>query len=130
MATGIILPVPKALYLCEGYISYPAARLTDLMNIFNFLQPPNYPYFHQDFVVYARLSGGLGQIPFFIEIHDAATQQLVHVSSTFTLSFPDRDRTVELAVTMPRIPFPQPGVYTVELWLNNQWLCDCTLELL
>lgn len=130
MSSGVILPVPKALYLCEGYIGYPANGLTDLMNVFNALRPQNYPHEHRDFVVYSRLSGGLGPVQFFVEIRDAATRQFVHVSNTFTLQFHRRTQTVELALTFDAVLFPHPGVYTVELYLENQWSCDCTLELL
>jgi hypothetical protein len=130
MSAGIILPVAKSLYLCEGYIGYPKNGLTDLMNIFNALRPKSYPHVHRDFVVYSRLSGGLGAIQFYVEVREAATGQLIHVSNTFTLHFPDRDQTVEMALTFNAVPFAHPGVCTVELYLENQWECDCTLQLL
>lgn len=130
MSAGIIVPEPKALYLCEGYLSNPNRGLTDLINIFNALRPQSYPYTHPDFVVYSRLAGGLGSVQFFIEIHDASTGQLLGLSNTFTLSFTSRTRTLEMAVTFDSITFAQPNVYTVELHMENRWVCDCTLELL
>ena len=130
MTTPMILPMAKALYLCEGYITSPSTGKTDLINIFNALRPASYPYRHRDFVVYSRLSGGLGAIPFFVEVHDANNANLIHVSNTLTMTFPDRDQTLELAFTMPNLLFPHSGVYTVELYLDNQWSCDATLKLL
>lgn len=130
MASGVILPVPKALYLCEAYIGYPATGVTDLMNIFNALRPDSYPFTQQDFVVYSRLSGGLGTAQLFIEIHDTYSGDLLGISNTFPLNFPRRTITVELAITFQSITFANPGVYTIELYIENQFSCDCTLELL
>jgi hypothetical protein len=129
LASAIILPVAKALYLCDGYIGYSGGK-TDLLNIYNAIRPTSYPHVQPTLVVYSRLSGGLGQIPFFIEVYYAQTRQLVHVSSTFVQNFPNRDVTVELGLTLPNVRFAQSGVYTVELLMDNQWHCDCTLQLL
>ena len=128
MSQPIILPFPNSLFVCEGCIGF--SGKTDLVNIFNAIHPPGYPYLQKLFVVYARLSQGLGHIPFFVEIHLAKTQQLIHVTNTFTLNFPDRDKTVEMALNMPNIPFPQAGLYLVQLYLDNKWACECTLQLL
>ena len=57
------------------------------------------------------------------------TQQLIHVSSTHTLVFPDRDTLVEMALTMKDVRFPGPGIYLVELYCDAQWVADTTLLL-
>lgn len=110
-------------------IAFPNQK-TDLMAIFDGLRPANYPHTHPQFVVYARPSQGLGDVPFFIEVRYAATQQLVHVTNTNQLHFPHRDKLVEMVMTMKGIPFPKPGLYLVELHCDAQWVADTTLELL
>ena len=62
-------------------------------------------------MVFARLLQGLGQVPFYVDIRFASTQQLVHVSSTHMLVFPDRDTVVEMALTLKGVRFPQAGIY-------------------
>jgi hypothetical protein len=63
------------------------------------------------------------------DIRFAPTQQLIHVSTTQTLIFPDRDTLVEMALTMKHVRFPQPGIYLIELYCNAQWVADTTLLL-
>lgn len=128
MSTGIILPVAKSLYLCDGHIGIPGGK-TDLVGIFNSIRPNGYPHFHSNFVVYARLGQGLGMISFFVEVRSAASQNLIHVSNTHTLMFPNRYTTIEMVLTM-QVTFPHAGPYLVELHCENQWVADTTCDLL
>ena len=100
------------------------------MAIFDGIRPSKYPYIHSQFIVYARLNQGLGKVPFYIEVRLAASQQLVHVTKTNQLYFPDRDKLVEMVMTMKDVSFPKPGLYLVELHCDAQWVADTTLELL
>jgi uncharacterized protein DUF6941 len=128
MSPGLIVPVAKALYLCDGHIAFPGGK-TDLIGIFNSIRPKSYPHLHKDFVVYARLGQGLGPISFFVEVRSAGNRQLIHVSNTHTLTFPSRDTTVEMVITM-QVLFHQAGPHLVELYCENQWVADATLDLL
>ena len=58
-----ITPVAKALYLCDGAIGFPNQK-TDVMGLFNSIRPETYPHVQEQLVVFAQLSGGLGQVPF------------------------------------------------------------------
>jgi hypothetical protein len=80
----MIIPVAKALYLCDGHIAFPNCK-TDLMGIFNAIRPIQYPPVHGHFVVFAQLHSGLGQVPFYIDVRMAATGQLVGASNTHFL---------------------------------------------
>jgi hypothetical protein len=82
----------------------------------------------RQFVVFARLLQGLGQVSFYVDIRFALTQQLTHVSSTYTLVFPDRDTVVEMALTLKGVRFPQLGNYLVELFCDGQWVADTRLR--
>ena len=128
MSAAMIVPVAQALYLCDGHISFPGGK-TDLMGLFNSILPASYPHVQKHFVVFARLLQGLGHVPFYVDIRHAPTQQLVHVSNTHTLVFPDRDTLVELALTMRDVRFPSPGIYLIELYCNAQWVADTALLL-
>ena len=58
MSAGVILPVAKALYLCDGHLGF-TSRKTDLMGIFDSIRPDGgYPHIHPSFVVFARLGKG------------------------------------------------------------------------
>src|SRR2546426_9886354 len=77
MSAGVILPVAKSLYLCDGHLGFASGK-TDLMGIFDSISPQGgYPHIHASFVVFARLAQGLGTIPFWVDIRHAATGQFV-----------------------------------------------------
>jgi len=128
MSSGIIIPVAKNLYLCDGHIGLPGGK-TDLIGIFNSIRPQSYPYLHPNFVVYARLGQGMGRISFFIEVRAAANLQLIHVSNTNSLFFPNRDTTIEMVMTM-QVWFPFSGQHLVQLYCENQWVADGSFALL
>ena len=129
MASGRIIPFAKALYLCDGHIAF-SNRKTDLMGIFTSIRPARYPHVHKQFVIYAQLISGLGQIPFYFDAVFAQTGKLIWTTNTHTLNFPRRDKLVELVLTLQGCPFARPGTYLIELHCNGQWVADTSLELL
>lgn len=128
MPTTIILPLAKALYLCDGTIGFPGGK-TDLVGLFNSINAASFPHAAKDFVVFAQMNQGLGQVPFYIDIRFAPTNRLMYTSNVHRAQFPNRDMTVQIAYTVPSFKFPQPGLYLVELYCNNQWVADTTLLL-
>jgi hypothetical protein len=126
MSSAAIVPVAQALYLCDGHLGFPGGK-TDLVGLFNSIGAAHYPHVQRQFVVFARLLQGLGQVSFYVDVRFAATQQLAHASSTHTLVFPHRDTVVEMALTLKGVRFPQPGIYLVELFCEGQWVADTRL---
>ena len=129
MSSATIIPVAQALYLCDGHLGFPGGK-TDLIGLFNSIRTANFPHVQKHLVVFARLLQGLGRVSFYIDIRFAPTQQLVHVSSTHMLVFPDRDTVVEMALTLKGVRFPQPGIYLVELFCDAQWVADARILVL
>ena len=82
------------------------------------------------FVIFAQLTGGLGQVPFYLDVSFPQTGQLIHTTNAHLLHFPRRDKLVQLAYTMQGCLFPMPGVYLIELFCNGQWVADTPLDLL
>lgn len=123
-----IVPVAKALYLCDGHIGFPDQK-TDLIGIFNAIRPQKYPYVHKHLVIFAQLINGLGDVPFYFDVTYAPSGKIVHTTNTNVLQFPHRQKLVQLALTMTRCRFRQPGTYLVELYCGGQWVSDTTLEL-
>ncbi len=129
MAQAIIIPTAKALYLCDGCIGF-ANQKTDIVGLFNSIRPQKYPHVQTQFVVFAQLTAGLGQVPCYIDIRFAATDDLVHTTATRMLQFSHRQKLVQLSYTIQGCRFAQPGIYLVELFCDGQWIADTTLELL
>jgi hypothetical protein len=126
MSSATIIPVAQALYLCDGHVGFPGGK-TDLIGLFNSIHTASVPHVQKHMVVFARLNQGLGQVSFYVDVRFAPTQQLVHVSHTHVLVFPDRDTVVEMALTLRGVRFPQPGIYLVELFCEAQWVADARI---
>jgi hypothetical protein len=125
---SVILPVAKGIYLCDYVIDYENGKV-DLYGLFNAIRSSNYPHTQGRFCVFAQLINGLGQVPFFIDIRDAARHQLIHTTQINQLSFPDRNTVVQLAVSIEQCHFPRSGMYLVELYCDNTWVSDTSLLL-
>ena len=126
MAT--IVPVARSLVLCEE--SDTEGGLTNLYGVFYSLERVRFPHREAEFVAFAQLAGGLGQVPFYLDIRRASDDRLVHTTELQTLTFADRVQVVQVAVRLLGIVFPTTGVYTVELFCDNTWVADVAVTLL
>ena len=124
-----IVPVAKALYLCDFHVGYDNGKV-DLYGLFNAIRPPDgFPYEQSRFCVFAQLVNGLGEVQFFVDVRSAERDELVWTTKTRRLAFPDRTTTVQLALLIEGCRFDRPGVYLIELFCDNVWVCDTQLLL-
>jgi hypothetical protein len=122
-----IAPVAKAMFLCDFHIGYRDGKV-DLYGLFNAIRPPNgFPYARSRFCIFAQLINGLGQVPFFVDIRFAATDELVWTTEPRQLTFPSRTTVVQLALTIEGCRFERPDI--LELFCDNTWVCDTQLLL-
>lgn len=125
----MIIPSVRALYVCDRYVRKSSGNV-DLYGVFNAIRPQaGFPYARAHFCVFAQLVNGLDRLPFFIEIRAAATDELVYSTATHSLVFPDRTTVVQMAMKIEGCVFESPGLYLVELYCNNQWVCDTQFRL-
>jgi len=125
--TASILPVAKALYLCDYHIGYSDGKV-DLYGLFNAIRSQTgFPYTQGRFCVFAQLINGLGSIPFFIDIRFAETDELVWTTEVRQLAFPSRTTVVQLALMIEGCRFERPGLCLLELFCDNTWVCDTQL---
>ena len=123
-----IIPMSRALYLCDFHVGYQNGKV-DLYGIFNAARPAAYPFTKPRFVVFAQLTGGLGDVPFFVDIRREGADEGIHTTVVQTLRFPNRMTLMQLALTVEGVHFPEAGVYIVELFCHNTWVCDTTFTL-
>ena len=124
-----ILPAAKGIALCENHNGYPDGRV-DLYSVFNAIHPrTGYPYSTQRISVFAQLVNGLGEVPFFVDVRHAETEELVFTTNTYKLVFPSRSIVVQMAMRIEGCNFPLPGLYLFQLFCDNNWVCDTGLLL-
>jgi hypothetical protein len=124
-----VIPVARALILCDFQIAGRKGKV-DLIGAFNAIRPPRgYPYEQARFCVFAQLTGGLGAVPFFVDIRSLDTDELIRTTETRALYFPSREYVVQMALTIEGCRFPKAGLYAVDLFCDNVWVCDTRLLL-
>jgi hypothetical protein len=124
-----VVPVAKAITLCDYHIGYENGKV-DLYGLFNGIRPETgYPFVCNRFCVFAQLVNGYGSVPFFVDIRYAPNDELVWNTQIRQLYFPDRTTVVQLALTIEQCLFDRPGVYLLELFCDNTWVCDTQIRL-
>ncbi|OWK38207.1 hypothetical protein FRUB_07327 [Fimbriiglobus ruber] len=114
----------KAISLCDHHVGYRDGKV-DLYGLFNAIRPQSgYPYTRGRFCLFAQLINGLGPVPFFVDIRSAETDELVWTTEVRQLQFPDRTTVVQVALSIEGCRFDRPGLYVLELFCDNTWVCD------
>lgn len=124
-----IVPVAKAIMLCDYHIGYKDGKV-DLYGLYNAIRPQaGYPYTRGQFCIFAQLINGSGEVPFFVDIRFAETDELIWTTEVRQLQFPDRNTVVQLALSIEGCRFEQSGLYVLELFCDNIWVCDTQILL-
>jgi hypothetical protein len=131
MATAV-LPLTKAIYLCDEVVEDRLKHKTHLLGTFNALRPAGatYPYRPRQLCVFAQLVGGLREAPVHVEIANARTGAIVYAFPQQRVQFPGRRTTINACFRICNCVFPEAGVYVVELYAHGIFLEDRLLHLL
>jgi hypothetical protein len=123
-----IVPTARALFLCDYCIGSQAHKV-DLYGVFNAINAKTFPHVQRQFCVFAQLVGGLGKVPFYVAIRNAAASMTIFRSALHTPYFPNRTLLVYLTYAVNDCLFPLAGDYVVELYCNKQWVADTVVLL-
>ena len=122
-----VIPVAKALYLCEEVDSESGA--INLYALFNALNPTRFPYAPTMFVAFAQVTGGLGEMTVHIDLVRARDDRVIYVTGVHRLRFDRRSQTLRVVMTFDGLVFEEPGVYFLQLYCDNTWVADTALEI-
>ncbi len=123
-----VIPAAKCLTMCDAVVGFEGG-LTNLHGLFNSINVVQYPYSLGHFCAFAQLSQGLGTVAVHFEIRAADSEKVLFATSRRRLEFPHRDFLIQLAVEVRGCTFDTPGVYLIELFCDDQWVCDTSLLL-
>ena len=124
-----ITPFARALYVCDYVIGYENGKM-DIYGLINAIRPDGYPHTQNRFCVFAQLVGGLGNVPFSIDIIYRPLDGVVWSAKVRHLRFPSREVVVQMVAEIRNCTFPDPGPYLLELYCNGVAVADVPLLLL
>ena len=125
----LILPVAKMLYVCDDVVRDPHSGKVSVLNIWDTVRASSFPHVLGKLCVFSPFRGGLGVIPFRIEITQAETGELIGYPVSFTLSFKDRTVRQDVRNKIKPVVFPSPGTYFVALYCNQEFVDDQPIRL-
>jgi hypothetical protein len=122
-----VIPVAKALYLCDDILSDPARVKPHLIGVLNAVRVPGFPHTLDKLCVFARLVSGYGQLRCRVRVTRASDRVIVYRSPEQMLHFTDRRQTRYYVMRMQQISCPEPGEYWVEFFCNGEFVDDAVL---
>ena len=124
---AVIVPVAKTLFICEEIdVEW---GMTNLYGLLNALRPTVYPHDQDTLCVVVQLSQGLGEMPVHYDVQRARDQRVIHTSRPRRIRFESRTHLIQLVTRFEKLKFEEPGIYLLELFCDNTWVGDVTLDL-
>jgi hypothetical protein len=127
-------PTVRYLIVCEDVQTDPdnprRVTLVGLISAIRSIDHPAFPFLYREICVFLLLTECRGSAEGRIEIQHADTSQVVFRSRTRTIPFGD-DPLEVLGVTfrIRNCLFPEPGLYWIQFWYNEQVLAQQPLVL-
>jgi len=121
------IPSVIAILICDRIIIEQASNKKSLIGVFDQLRTPQAPVV-MPFAIYARLTDAEGDYAFKAEIVYANENKPIGRIETERLHVTDRLSFVELALTIPPVPFPSFGRYELQLYGNEVYLGHVTID--
>ncbi len=125
---NVIVPVVQPLMLCEEIDE--EGGMLNVYGLFNVLRAELFPHTRELFCVFAQLSGGLGEMSFHYDLVRSRDERLVRTSHLQRFRFDRRSQLIQLFARFEDIVFEEPGVYLLQLFCDNTWVADVSLEML
>jgi hypothetical protein len=126
MSSGLI-PLGKIVYVCDDVLQDPARGKLHVLGAFNAIRPPSgtgYPYRLPKLCVFAQLTGSLGVGTVEARATNAATGEEVFASPQYQVTFPGGHGILTVVIRLLNCPFPQPGVYLIQLFSQGAFIDD------
>lgn len=113
-------PACKAILLCERTIIEAGTGNVSLIGIFNRFLHLTYPTRTRQFVAFLQIVNALGRYDIIIEIHDLGEDKVIARANAPGINIPDRLKTVNISIPVPRLPLTHPGKYDLVIFANGQ----------
>jgi hypothetical protein len=124
---GALKPILKGVYVCDDVIGNPVGGKPIVVNLWDTVWVPStepFPFQLGKLCAFAWLRGGRGRVTFRVDIVSARTGEVVGRTPHRELDLANPNRSFYVKFLIPDFPFPEAGVYFVELFCDNEFLDD------
>lgn len=121
-----IRPVARGLQVCEQVVVEAGTTNVSLINCFTRRHVGAFPSAPMRIALYSLLAGGLGAVTMRVEISRLEDTQLVYGRSMVAM-FEDRVAESRFVLRLTDVVFPAPGIYSVVLFADDEWIAQTRL---
>ncbi len=120
-----VRPTVRSLIVCESILPEPDhPTRVSLIRLVDSIRPSEgstYPLLQPHLSVFAQLTECRGSVRLQIRVHVADADHLVFTSPMYTTTFPNEPLTLHGArFRILKCRFPNPGLYWVQIWINDE----------
>jgi hypothetical protein len=131
--TDFVAPTARAVFLCF-HVANAEDGVVHLGWVFDAIRPEAYPHTQPVICVVVQLSDGLGDVPVsvtIIQLPEDAEEEPRRIVETEPISFlfESRLQLHRVVLRLPNCTFPEPGHYTVEVYVGNECVGDALIRL-
>jgi hypothetical protein len=128
-------PVVRNLIVCEEIITDPKnPKRVSLLNLVHSIRPmrqPPYPLVQPRLAVFLQLTGCRGRGEVRVAIREADTDEVIFTTETHRVAFPNNPLALHgFRFRLFGCRFPEPGLYWLEFFFDNQVLGQQPITLL
>lgn len=123
-----LIPVAKALYLCDDILSDSGRVKPHLIGVLNAVRISALPQTLAKLCIFAQLVGGFGEVRCSVRVVRAQNREAVYQSPEVVVQFDDRGQTRYFYLRLTQITIRTAEEFWVELYCNDQYVDDATLE--
>jgi len=125
-----VIPVAKALYLCDNILADVTRVKPHLVGVLNAFRPPAFPHVIPQLCVFAQLVGGHGDVRCVVRVVNAQTRDVAYQSTERVIRFDDRLQTRYFSLRLAQVTVHAPGEFWVEFHCNGQFVDAAVLRIL
>jgi hypothetical protein len=113
------IPFVVAMLVCDNAITEAGTNKKSLIGIFENIFSAEIPTAHGPFWIYAKLADAEGTYTPKVKLVHLEKEQVIVEIGLHPITIPDRAVAFELALPVPRLPFPFAGKYEFQLEMDG-----------
>ena len=116
-------PIGQALLVCDHIIVEEGTNKKSLIGVFNNIGSSNFPVIHPQMSVFAAMTNGRSTLPTKLRFIREGDQKEIFAAEGM-VEFQSPNAVVELVFKLVNVPFEQAGLYTFELYCDEELILE------
>jgi hypothetical protein len=125
--TGTEKPLGVSIIICDKVITEAGTMNKTLVSTFNSIRAKAFPCVHPALAVYVALTNTTGEKEVKL-VFCKENKRFTELGGKLMFEHPNK--VVELIFNLRNLPFPEAGIYTFEVWADNEYVFESRLNAL